>query len=76
MSNDLKASALSAYGNTVCQTPSLDRLAASGMVFERAYCQGVSCMPSRPSMLRSIYPIPVKKRGDKTVAVASMSAFS
>lgn len=56
MSDDLKASALPAYGNTVCKTPNLDRLAASGMVFERAYCQGLACAPSRPSMMRSIYP--------------------
>ena len=56
MSDDLKASALAAYGNTVCQTPNIDRLAKSGMVFERAYCQGLACSPSRPSMLRSIYP--------------------
>ena len=56
MSDDLKASALSAYGNTICRTPNIDRLAKSGMVFERAYCQGLACSPSRPSMLRSIYP--------------------
>lgn len=56
MSDDLKASALPAYGNTVCKTPNLDRLAASGMVFERAYCQGLACSPSRPSIMRSIYP--------------------
>ncbi len=56
MSDDLKASVLGAYGNRVCQTPHLDRLAAAGMVFERAYCQGLACVPSRPSMLRSIYP--------------------
>ncbi len=56
MSDDLKASVLPAYGDTVCRTPNVDRLAASGMVFERAYCQGLACAPSRPSMLRSIYP--------------------
>ena len=50
MSDDLKASALPAYGNTVCKTPNIDRLAKSGMVFERAYCQGLACSPSRPSM--------------------------
>jgi len=56
MSDDLKASGLSAYGNTICRTPNIDRLSKSGMVFERAYCQGLACSPSRPSMLRSIYP--------------------
>lgn len=56
MSDDLKASVLPAYGNKVCDTPNIDRLAASGMVFERAYCQGLACAPSRPSIMRSIYP--------------------
>ncbi len=56
LSDDLKASVLPAYGNTVCRTPNLDRLATSGMVFERAYCQGLVCAPSRPSFMRSIYP--------------------
>ena len=41
ISDDLKASVLPAYGNQVCQTPNLDRLAGSGMVFERDYCQGL-----------------------------------
>ena len=56
MSDDLKASVLSVYGGSVCSTPNLDRLAASGLVFNRAYCQGLACAPSRPSMMRSIYP--------------------
>jgi hypothetical protein len=29
MSDDLKASALSVYGNTFCKTPNIDRLAGS-----------------------------------------------
>ena len=56
MSDDLKASALPAYGDKICKTPNLDRLAAISMVFDRAYCQGLACHPSRPSMMRSIYP--------------------
>ena len=56
MSDDLKASVLPVYGNTICRTPNIDRLAKTGMVFERAYCQGLACSPSRSSMLRSIYP--------------------
>ena len=57
MSDDLKASVLNAFGNEVCKTPNIDRLAANGMVFERAYCQGLACSPSRPSIMRSIYPM-------------------
>ena len=56
MSDDLKASVLSVYGGSVCSTPNLDRLAAAGLVVNRAYCQGLACAPSRPSMMRSIYP--------------------
>lgn len=56
MSDDLKASVLPTYGDKVCKTPNIDRLARSGMVFERAYCQGLACSPSRPSIMRSIYP--------------------
>jgi iduronate 2-sulfatase len=56
LSDDLKASLPGCYGNTVCKTPNLDRLADRGMVFERAYCQGLACSPSRPSFMRSVYP--------------------
>ncbi len=56
MSDDLKASVVGAYGNTVCKTPNIDRLAKSGMVFERSYCQGLACAPSRPSIMTSTYP--------------------
>lgn len=56
MADDLKASVLPAYGSAVCKTPNLDRLAQEGMVFDLAYCQGLACAPSRPSMMRSIYP--------------------
>jgi iduronate 2-sulfatase len=61
MSDDLKASALPAYGDKICKTPNLDRLAATSMVFDRAYCQGLACYPSRPSMMQSIYPGSKKK---------------
>ena len=50
ISDDLKASVLGAYGNEIAATPNIDRLAARGMVFDRAYCQGSWCMPSRTSL--------------------------
>ena len=55
ISDDLKASALGCYGNKICKTPHLDRLAARGMIFERAYCQGTWCAPSRLSFMHSRY---------------------
>jgi len=55
VSDDLKASVLGCYGNTVCKTPNIDKLAAEGMVFDRAYCQGMACLPSRRSFMHSRY---------------------
>lgn len=55
ISDDLKADALGCYGNPICRTPNLDRLAAGGMRFDRAYCQGTWCAPSRQSLMYSKY---------------------
>ena len=56
ISDDLTYTALSCYGNSVCQTPNIDRLAARGTRFTRAYCQGTYCGPSRASFMSGYYP--------------------
>ncbi len=56
ISDDLTATALSCYGNTVCHTPNIDAIAARGTRFTRAYCQGTYCGPSRASFLSGYYP--------------------
>ena len=55
VSDDLRANALGCYGGNANASPNLDRLATEGMVFERAYCQGVVCGPSRRSFMYSRY---------------------
>ncbi len=55
ISDDLKASVLGCYGDQVCQTPNIDALAHRGVIFDRAYCQGTSCRPSRQSFMFSKY---------------------
>jgi len=56
ISDDLTATALSCYGNTVCRTPNIDRLATQGTRFTRAFCQGTYCGPSRASFMSGYYP--------------------
>ena len=46
---------LGAYGSKV-KTPNMDRLASSGMLFERAYCQQAVCGASRVSIMGGLYP--------------------
>ncbi len=56
IADDLTANALGCYGNPVCQTPNLDRLAAKGIRFTRAFCNATYCGPSRASFLSGYYP--------------------
>ncbi len=44
------------YGDSLVQTPNLDKLAAEGIVFENVYCPSPICVPSRMSMLSGRYP--------------------
>jgi arylsulfatase A-like enzyme len=41
-------------GNPQTKTPNLDRLGASGVVFENAYCPGAACNPSRSALFTGI----------------------
>ena len=41
---------LGCNGSTLSRTPTLDRLAAQGIRYERAVPQSVVCMPSRSTM--------------------------
>ena len=56
MNDSIRADMLNCYRNTGLHTPNLDRLAASGIRFEKAYtCQPV-CTPARSALFTGAYP--------------------
>jgi arylsulfatase A-like enzyme len=64
ITDDQSPFTLSCYGNEVCDTPNLDRLATSGMVLDQAYhmgsMSGAVCSPSRTMIMsgRTLWHLP------------------
>src|ERR1700734_2824148 len=51
MTDNQGAWTLGCYGNREIKTPNIDRMAAEGMLFTRAYCTHSLCSPSRATFL-------------------------
>jgi len=74
MADDLGWSDLSYMGSNYYETPNIDKLAKSGMIFYNAYASSANCAPSRASMMtgkyhpdHGIYTVSPSDRGiDKT----------
>ena len=56
VADDLGYGDLSCYGATDLETPHIDRLAASGVRFDRFYANCPVCSPTRASLLTGRYP--------------------
>jgi arylsulfatase A-like enzyme len=59
---------LNSYGHSQMITPNLDKLAATGLQFDLAFCQFAYCAPSRNSFLSG-------RRPDRTQAINFLSTF-
>lgn len=53
--DDLKP-LLGCYGEPTIKTPNIDRLAARGVLFERAFCNQAVCAPSRNALMTGLRP--------------------
>jgi arylsulfatase A-like enzyme len=63
--DDLRAE-LGCYGADHIISPNIDALAASGVRFDRAYCQQAICGPSRASVLTGLRPDSSRVHGNHT----------
>lgn len=56
VSDEHSPMSLGCYGHPFVQTPNLDRLANTSVIFDAAYCNSPLCVPSRLSFLTGLYP--------------------
>ncbi|MFK7790774.1 MAG: sulfatase [Phycisphaeraceae bacterium] len=56
MVDDMGWADLACYGNTIAQTPALDRFAKQGMLFTDAYAASPVCSPTRAAMMTGMSP--------------------
>src|SRR6266566_5074488 len=56
MPDQMRGDCLSVRGHPVVRTPQLDKLAAEGALFRRAYSTCPSCIPARHSLLTGVFP--------------------
>jgi len=64
LADDLGYGEVGCYGQTIMQTPQLDRMAAEGMRFTQFYCGNTVCAPSRAVLLTGLHNGHANVRGN------------
>jgi arylsulfatase A-like enzyme len=67
LADDLGYGDLSFLGQTKFQTPNIDKLAASGMVFTQHYAGTTVCAPSRSALMTGLHTGHTRVRGNRGV---------
>jgi choline-sulfatase len=75
MFDQLTPSALGCYGNSVVQTPTIDRLAAEGVVFDAAYSNSPLCTPARYCMMTGQLPSTSKGYDNAAYLASTVPTF-
>jgi arylsulfatase A len=65
LADDLAQGDLGCYGQTLIQTPHLDRMAAEGTRFTQAYCGTAVCAPSRAALMTGLHTGHCPIRGNR-----------
>jgi choline-sulfatase len=76
MFDQLTPSALGCYGNSVVQTPTIDRLAAEGVVFDAAYSNSPLCTPARYCMMTGQLPSTSKGYDNAAYLASTIPTFA
>jgi len=76
MADQLAAPALSPYGDKIAKAPTIDALAAEGVVFENAYCNLPMCGPSRASLHAGRLPFSIGMYDNASEFMGSIPTFA
>ncbi|MCP4357740.1 MAG: sulfatase-like hydrolase/transferase, partial [Chloroflexi bacterium] len=76
MADQLKATASHLYGKTFCRTPTMERLAQEGVLYQHAFTPHPLCVPARISLWTAQYPHTHGARRNETLMpVGARHAF-
>ncbi|MEQ1700576.1 MAG: choline-sulfatase [Ilumatobacteraceae bacterium] len=76
MYDQINPAALGCYGNTVVKSPTIDRLAAEGVVFDAAYTNSPLCTPARYCMMTGQLPSATRGYDNAAYLASTIPTFA